>query len=306
MIQEYLVSVEEDKEIIKAYSPPVIQKRIQELEGTDCIIATFSLPFNSKEDARKLSGVHEYVIEKIPSAIIISSGCSEYYNKVLYPLFNAFERKLRKLLALRVSITHLDEYTAFVSEMEQMEFGAIFNRLFYDSEFMKKAKIAAKNYGCFSKEQILSDLQNMPEQIPWDIIVGKDVIPTLRLSFDQVRIDRNDVMHAHNITLRSFQSTKKRMGIINKELDSEIEKYIKHKITSISVSIDTKKISEALIKAFRETEEEEISRAQMSKLASLFECSYHFRSFLGEDAIHSSQEIDELSQYDKSLHEQFS
>ena len=64
------------------------------------------------------------------------------------------------------------------------------------SEFNGKSK--------YSKEEIQSYLDSLEEKLLWDVILGKDDVPTLRKRFRDVQTYRNDVMHAHNIGVRVF------------------------------------------------------------------------------------------------------
>lgn len=71
-----------------------------------------------------------------------------YFNKSLYPYFNEFERKLRKLLYLKSALQHDATASQNIKELESKDLGTIFELLFTDTQFIKDVKKASmKNHG---------------------------------------------------------------------------------------------------------------------------------------------------------------
>ena len=184
-------------------------------------------------------------------------------------MVNELERKLRKLLYLAASISDNEKAKGSINQLEEKNFGEIFDLLFIDQNFIRdiKKRINADDKGEFngrskySKEEIKTYLNSLIEHTLWDtILCGKDV-PTLRTRFRDVQSYRNDVMHAHNIGKELFGKARYLFDKINKELDIAIGKLIgdteessveqKSKVNmAISYAIAAAKIS-ALSEAYK-------------------------------------------------------
>ena len=120
MIQEYLFINKTEKEKIEQYTPEGIKIEIYDIDNSDCWIATFSLSSESEPSANALSKVHDYVIGAF-HPIVLSNGCSAYYNKALFPHFNEFERKLRKLLYLKSALSKNSKDAEIIKDLESKE-----------------------------------------------------------------------------------------------------------------------------------------------------------------------------------------
>ena len=95
MIQEYIFNDKKHRKEIEQYEYKAVEKEIYDIDETDCWIVMFSFPGQNENTAIILSEVNNYMKKFNP--IILSNECSAFFNKKLYPLFNEFERKLRKL-----------------------------------------------------------------------------------------------------------------------------------------------------------------------------------------------------------------
>ena len=80
--------------------------------------------------------------------LVLSCESSEYYNRILFPLINGLERKLRKLLYLAASISGNGEAGKNIRELEEKDFGEIFDLLFIDQKFIGDMKIRIKDNRC--------------------------------------------------------------------------------------------------------------------------------------------------------------
>lgn len=227
MKNEYLFLSNEHRAIIEAYKPDRIKVAISEIEDTSLWITTLSLDGNNENSAKRLSNAHIDLMEYSPR--VLSCESSEYYNRILFPLINKLERKLRKFLYLSAYISDSEKARESIKELESKTLGVIFDLLFIDQEFIKKMKkrINAKEEfdgkAQYSKNEIHSYLDELEEQTLWDTIVGEESVPTLRRRFRDVYSFRNDVMHAHNIGNERFGKAHYLFNKINAELDDAID-----------------------------------------------------------------------------------
>lgn len=232
MINEYLFSTDEHREKIEAYKPAGITIKITNIKNSALWVASYSIDGDSEENAKKLSEVHTFVYDY--SSTVLACGSAKYYNKILYPLANDLERKLRRLLYLAVSISNDKNAKEQIHDLESKDFGAIFNMVFTDKNFISnlKKRVNAENNsefkgrGQYSKEEICKYIDSLEERTLWDDVVGKDKVSALRNNFRDVNEYRNDIMHAHNINEKRYKKIKTLFKRINSELDSGIDRII--------------------------------------------------------------------------------
>ena len=186
MKQEYLFVDNKYKSEIEQYTHKTVVKEILNIDDSDCWIATFSLKGENENTADVLSEVNEYIVEHF-SPTVLSSGCSAYYNRALYPLFNEFERKLRKLLYLKTALSKSEKDIDTIKDIEKLDFGQIFAVLFTDDQFITDVKktVNGKTWK-FTKNEVLDALQKIPEQSFWDNSIGADVVPLLKSDFTKL------------------------------------------------------------------------------------------------------------------------
>lgn len=285
MVNEYLFLSDEHRATVEAYKPNGVIAEISGIENTPLWVAAYSLASKNEDSAKKLSEVHTIIMQYAP--LVLSCESSGYYNRILFPLVNELERKLRKLLYLAASISDNDKAKENIKQLEEKDFGEIFDLLFIDQNFildMKKrinaeAKSEFNGKSKYSKEEIKSYLESLVEHTLWDTILGEKEVPTLRSRFRDVQTYRNDVMHAHNISKEFYGKARYLFEKINKELDSAIgkliggseEKETEHKpevntaISSALAAMDLSAISDALKGASLSPAVLEMS-SQMSKL----------------------------------------
>lgn len=226
MIQEYLFTGDEYRSAVEEYTVDSCAKEIYDIDNSDCWIVIFSKNGKNENSAKMLSAVHSYVVRNF-HPIVLRNECSAYYNKALYPHFNEFERKLRKLLYLKSALSGNVKEGIEIKDLEIKDFGEIFNLLFSDSNFVKntRASVNEKTWQ-FTKEEIIATIQKISENTVWDSLIGKDAVSLLRSNFVKVKAYRNDVMHAHDMETSEYIDAGRLIKEINKQLDTEISKLI--------------------------------------------------------------------------------
>lgn len=225
MVLEYLIKTEQnaDKVIsIVADSELITSKK--KLTDNQYIVAV-EMKGESESNAKKLSDINDSIMFAV-APTILSNGAAGYFNKVLFPLVNDFERKLRKLLYAASALKPGEKDT--IINLEEKDFGTIFDALFLDSEFWNRVK----SYVCGNKKtgeswsgyyyELKTFLDNENEDLLWDRLLPEQV-PLLREKFEEIRLRRNDIMHAHNINKTEFGKTRKIFEKVNQELDNAIE-----------------------------------------------------------------------------------
>lgn len=160
------------------------------------------------------------------------------YLKLLNKIVNEFERKLRKLLYLASSLHGDENSQKVIVGLEEQELGNIFETLFSDAAFVKKAKetINKTLSWQFTRAELLDAINKLDENRLWTLLLGDDCVETLCSSFSEIRNYRNDVMHAHNIDYEQFNKAHKLFKKVNTELDSAIGKLIGAKETNTEVT----------------------------------------------------------------------
>lgn len=238
MIQEYLLQDENIKKNISDYKPEKASIKLYQVEKGKCWYAQISVNGSNEQAARDLSDIDMYVQEHF-AVTLLRSDCSAYFTNKLYPLLSSFERTLRKLLYIFSAINNDDESPKNIKELEKKTIGQIFTMLFIDDAFVRSIKDSIKgaNRDIFSKDDILKLISSVDEKTVWDSLMGDDIVPTLRKSFQEIRSIRNNVMHAHNINWNEYENSRKLLRKIIKEMDTALDD------VSIKESIATKKPS---------------------------------------------------------------
>lgn len=229
MLNEYLFLSDENRAAVEGYKPPTGVKFDKSEVNETSWIASFSIKGDNNTNATKLSEVHSAISEYSPLVLMCES--SRYYNKMLYPLVNELERKLRNLLYSFLPFSTNENAKENIKDLESKKMFDLFNMLFIDDDFIKKIKSrvnADKNseyqgLGQFTKSEIQSFVNSIEENAFWDKYFGTEYAPTLRERFSEVRVYRNKVMHAHNMDDDEFNDAKGLFSTVNKELDDAIE-----------------------------------------------------------------------------------
>lgn len=221
MIQEYLFFGDEKiKEDIPCFND--IKPEIEEIENSNCIIVKYKKDGNNEESAKILSAINEKIKDKY-NPTILTDESSAYFNKNLYPLFNEFERKLRKLLYLKSALNPNQKAVENINNLESKDLGEIFTLLFTDNNFITSTKstINQKTWQ-FTKTEVIESLQKIDENTLWGFLFENKSICDLPSEFIKVKNYRNDIMHAHNLNYDKYKKIKDLINKIIKQIDAEI------------------------------------------------------------------------------------
>ena len=261
MKQEYLFKGNEHRKEMEDYVPGEgITCEIEDLEDTDCWIVRFRTEGNDEQDAKKLSKLHRDIcwqympsyLEKEMSGlrkkryvrkkqeeqeklsekeypVVLKNGSSAYFTENLYPYFNRFERKLRKLLYTKSALAEATGEKNTLRRLEERTIGEIFDMLFIGKDFVTEVRMLVNENGrVFSKEEILKEIQGLEENKMWDKLIGRNAVPALRHNFVAIQKFRNDVMHAHHMDARAFDDAKSLIRTVNRQIDEEIGKILRN------------------------------------------------------------------------------
>jgi hypothetical protein len=228
MKNEYLFLSDQHRATVEAYKPDGITIEIFGIDKTKLWVVAYSLANANEDSAKRLSDINSFIMQYSP--LVLSCESSEYFNKTLFPLVNELERKLRKLLYLVASISDNEKAKTSIKQLEEKDFGEIFDLLFIDQNFILniKKRINADNNSEFkgqskyTKAEMQRYLDTLAEQTLWDDILGYERVTMLRKRFRDVQTYRNDVMHAHNIDKVLFSKSRYLFSEINRELEIAI------------------------------------------------------------------------------------
>lgn len=200
-----------------------------EFKGTDKWTVRLSLNGENKTVAKHLSTVNDEFQKYNP--IILANESAEYFNKALYPLANEFERKLRKFLYLKLTLSN-DEFDTkligksnkLIKKIEGMTLNEIYQQLFTDPDLIKNIQQAINDIKA-PKKYYQDLLSKTPEVVLWDRIIGSNG-DFIKDNFINITHYRNDVMHAHNINYSDFLLHRKTLKKAIKIIDDEIKNVI--------------------------------------------------------------------------------
>lgn len=191
------------------------------IPNTELLYFCIEIVGDNKDNARILSEINDILLED-DEIIVVSNEASEYFNKTLFPLINAFERKLRKLLYLATADN--TNYKDKIQMLEKKDLGTIFGMLFVDEKFTQDTlKWMNSNKHLMSKEEILKYIKDHDEESLWSELFSKSDDDILKENYMLVKTIRNDVMHAHNINYETYSIAKKLFEQLNEELDNQID-----------------------------------------------------------------------------------
>ena len=191
------------------------------IPNTELLYFCIEIVGDNKDNARILSEINDILLED-DEIIVVSNEASEYFNKTLFPLINAFERKLRKLLYLATADN--TNYKDKIQMLEKKDLGTIFGMLFVDEKFTQDTlKWMNSNKHLMSKEEILKYIKDHDEESLWSELFSKSDDDILKENYMLVKTIRNDVMHAHNIKYETYSIAKKLFEQLNEQLDNQID-----------------------------------------------------------------------------------
>ena len=227
MIQEYLFTSDKYKKELETLDVrDKVQKKIISIKNSLCWTLCLSIDGENEEVAKILDLLNKQICEKYRPTVL-SNGCSAYFNKSLFPMANEFERKLRKLLYLASALQEDNSSHEVIENLESKDLGKIFDTLFTDVNFINKVKeqVNSKTWK-FTRNELIATINDLEEDTLWDALPGTERVKTLCEKFNDLRIYRNDIMHAHNISWEQFKVAKRLFQKVNMELDIAIEELI--------------------------------------------------------------------------------
>jgi hypothetical protein len=202
----------------------------KDFDEADYWIVRYEKSGNNESVAKQFSEINERVCDEF-SPTVLTDGSSEYFNKILYPLVNEFERSLRKLLYLKVSLCNDEKLKSAIRDIEKKDFGDIYNILFVDNDFRSAAREKIKKLN--TRSEMFEAIDSLSERTAWDILIGTSALLVIKDNFDLLKEYRNDVMHAHNIGQSKFKAAKQLFSKANSQLDQQISEILQYPSTTM-------------------------------------------------------------------------
>lgn len=259
LVEQFNENLEKHWSNLKKKDPlPNITYR--DLDDGDCWIVRYEKEGNTGPIAAQFSEINEKM-HKSFSPTILTDESAEYFNKSLYPLVNQFERRLRKLLYLKVSLSKEEKLKSAIQDIEDKDFGDIYNILFVDTSFRSAAREKIKKLN--TRSEMLEALDNLNERTAWDILIGDSSLAIIKENFDLLKGYRNAVMHAHNIGESKYKAAKELFSTANQELQKQIGEILQYPSEAVvpAASVDALYDKLVAISSSPEKIAENVSRA---------------------------------------------
>ena len=230
MNQEYLFLDKDIKDKIDSdFFIEKVVKKFTDFGDDGAFVVTFSISGETEENAEKLSKLNDEIVSNY-NPVILTNGSSAYFNKRLYPLYNDFERKLRRIIYITSNYYHVEEAKDVVADLETYVFGDIYDNIFTDELFVNDVKSvvnkAGKKNNRFSKTEIVNIINGYSESTIWEKLVGNNNLNIVSENFLKIKNYRNKVMHARSMNHQEFSDAKDLIKQVNQEIDIEMAKYI--------------------------------------------------------------------------------
>lgn len=186
------------------------------------IMVIFEIAGENEKSARVLSNIYNDIksVYKLNEKFkILECGFSEYYNKMLYPLYNKFERYLRQLIYLAIQ----DNKSITKKALEDRDFDSLYKLLFIDNELC--SRLEEKVINKITMKELLSIIKKSKEDyVLLDLCKENKELYFIRDKFKEVQKYRNTIMHAHNISTEDYKSAKIIIEKCNLILSNEINR----------------------------------------------------------------------------------
>ena len=224
---EYLCKSEENRKLIEEIQ---LDSKIQYVTSNakDLPLLSFSISGTNEDSAKLLFETKEKISKVINNneTFLLLDESGEYFNKRLYPLYNKFERLLRKVIFLVATKENNVSALEIAKKIETLTFGEIYESVFTSKLFREEVKleITRNTNNIFSKQEILDRISALEEETLWGKMFSNN-FTFISQNFFKLKSFRNDIMHAHNITYASFQNALKMIEKANKELETIISNY---------------------------------------------------------------------------------
>lgn len=190
----------------------------------DFWLLSYSTESNSAKEAKALSAIASSFDSLGIDHLLLDDGASTYFERRLFDEIAGFERKLRAALSMRVALQGGELKSQLVKDLEEIDFGTLFERFFVDDDFVDGyRKILGKGGPKYEKADLLAEIKALPEAGKWDGLFNDNEAPTVKAYHGFVREVRNDVMHAHRMSTDRFNKAKRVLSACNEELDALLE-----------------------------------------------------------------------------------
>ena len=209
------------------------KKRNINIPNTDVHIYEFECIDSEKnlddeEKAKKLDQLSKRISDKYADLYkIVSSESSQYFCEKIYPLIVKIETKLRYALYVSRALFedgNVDKNSFKIGqkikkEMEETDFGEIYEAVFTDSDLQGKVKQI--NGQKLTKADLIKKVESVEENTLWDQIVGANYNYIVE-HFLEIKNYRNDVMHNHLLTYKQYIREQKVLNSAIEEFDKVI------------------------------------------------------------------------------------
>lgn len=209
------------------------KKRNINIPNTDVHIYEFECIDSEKnlddeEKAKKLDQLSKRISDKYADLYkIVSSESSQYFCEKIYPLIVKIETKLRYALYVSRALFedgNVDKNSFKIGqkikkEMEETDFGEIYEAVFTDSDLQGKVKEI--NGQKLTKADLIKKVESVEENTLWDQIVGANYNYIVE-HFFEIKNYRNDVMHNHLLTYKQYIREQKVLNSAIEEFDKVI------------------------------------------------------------------------------------
>ena len=169
---------------------------------------------DDEEQAKKLDKLSARINDNYTDLYkIINSESSQYFCEEIYPLIVKIETKLRYALYVSRALFEngsVDKDSFKIGqktkkEIEETDFGEIYEAVFTDIEF--QSKVREINGQKLTKADLIKRIENIEENTLWGQIVGLNYNYIVE-HFLEIKKYRNDVMHNHFLTYEQYVSGK--------------------------------------------------------------------------------------------------
>lgn len=223
-----------------------------EIRKDHIFIFYFERKGESEDSAKALSTIDSILNKYLDSKkyLKLNDEAGEYFNKILFPLCNKFERLLRQVLCLCAMSKQEDKALKKCRKLDSLNLVEIYNNFFTDEKYSNQIKSILQERNLTHKDCAKYLLE--PEDTLWTRLFNKDY-PEIPESFIEIKGYRNDVMHAKNIDQFTFQRAKEKIKLVNGILENILEKLL---AGSILIEDDS---SQRLAKLIEEIENLDLS-----------------------------------------------
>lgn len=208
-------------------------------------IFSYIIDEETEKAAEKLSNINEQVLKLLDNQklFILENEAAGYFNKILYPIINKFERLLRKVICVACVLN--DQEKDFASSLEKKKFVDIYNLLFTSKEFILPIKERiSDNKHPISKADLAKLVQETQEETVWSKFIKSEEGVFISENFSIIKDYRNDIMHAHNIGYQDFVEAKKKIVTANEKLEIIVNEILGRR-ANINIKLITQLLKEA-------------------------------------------------------------